>query len=158
MDTKNHFILGLVLSLILMPFFGFYSFFALIPSVLLDLDHYLLYIIKTRQLSFKKAVEYHRKGGCGRHHLCIFHTVEFLLLLGILSISSKIMMVVFIGTIVHLFVDYLDWFLWFSYYSERIPSIILAQFVLKRAKFFNKKLDRLCRKCIVCGFDKALDS
>ena len=64
----------------------------------------------------------------------------------------------FLGAAVHLLLDYSDWFLWFSYYSQRVPSLLLAPLILKKGGDVEKKLDKLGRECAICGFDKAWDS
>jgi hypothetical protein len=75
--------------------------------------------------------------------------------MGILAIFSKFFLLIFIGALVHMIVDYFDHFIWFSYYSGRIPSIILAPTILRRGRQVRNKSKRLGSKCLVCGFDKA---
>ena len=86
MELKEHALIGFILSIGLFPFFGFYSFFILIASVFLDIDHYFYFVVKTKKLSLKKAYQYHKKLKCGQCIFCIFHTIEFLIILGIFSI------------------------------------------------------------------------
>ena len=80
MEVRYHFFAGVILSVILLPFFGVESFAVLLPSVLLDIDHYLIFIVKNRKFNLKECNVYH-KNNCGKHSLCIFHTIEFLGLL-----------------------------------------------------------------------------
>ena len=157
MELKEHALIGFILSIGLFPFFGFYSFFILIASVFLDIDHYFYFVVKTKKLSLKKAYQYHKKLKCGQCIFCIFHTIEFLIILGIFSIYSKFFLMIFIGAFVHILMDGFDWFVWFSYYSGRISSIILAPIILKKGKQINNKKNKLGNKCIICKFDKALD-
>jgi len=48
MELKEHALIGFILSIGLFPFFGFYSFFILIASVFLDIDHYFYFVVKTK--------------------------------------------------------------------------------------------------------------
>ena len=157
MNVVLHLFIGLILSLALFPFFRFYSLIVLIPSVLLDLDHFINYLFNYKNINIKKTIKHH-ENLCGKHALNIFHTIDFIIILAILSFFSKIIFLIFIGTAVHLIFDYLDWFVWFSLYSQRIPSIVLYPLIKKRQKYYQNKLKRLGHKCIVCGFDKAWDS
>ena len=157
MNIKGHFLIGLILSLILLPFFGTNSFIIIISSILLDIDHIFNYALNHNSINIKKAINHH-KNLCGKHALSIFHTIEFIILLGILSSFSETILLLFIGAIAHLITDYYDWFIWFSLYSQRIPSIILYPLIKRRQKYYETKLKRIGHKCIVCGFDKAWDS
>jgi len=158
MKITYHFIVGLILSVILFPFFGIKSIIALIVSVLIDVDHFLWYILRYKKfdVNIKKIFNYY-VNCCGKQVLCIFHTIEFLILLAVLSFFSEIFLIIFIAVLVHFFMDYMDWFIWFSIYSQRTPSILLWPLVYRRSKIYNKWFKKLGNKCIVCGFDKAFD-
>jgi len=156
MQIKNHFLVGLILSIILFPFFGIKSIIALIVSVLIDTDHLLWYIFKYRKFNIKHIFDYN-ENCCIKQVLCIFHTIEFIVVLGILSYFSEILLIVFISALVHTALDYFDLFIWFSIYSQREPSILLRPLIHRKSKYYHKLIKSLGRKCIVCGFDKAWD-
>lgn len=86
-----------------------------LSSFLVDVDHYFYYIFKKKDLSFKNCLnffgymdkKYNVPSYKGRvfYTLCIFHVVEFLILIAILAFFSKIFLFIFIGFALHLFVD-----------------------------------------------------
>lgn len=158
MKVEHHFLVGVVLSLVLFPFFGFLSFWALLSSVFIDFDHYLFFIFKKRDLDPFKAFRFYGSRKCGPPGLFIFHTVEFLLILGILAFFSDVFLVLFIGAFVHLFVDFFDGFVWFTYYSGRVTSIFLYPLIQFKGRKVMKTIRDLGGKCVFCGFDKAWEA
>jgi hypothetical protein len=121
MYPKEHFFLGFFLSSLL--FFGFESigFFEaaiiLFSSIFIDFDHYLYYVLRKKNLSLRKAYSWFVRNGKKygkipkRHKkkyylsILIFHGIEPLLLLIILSFFSKIFFFIFLGFLLHLFSD-----------------------------------------------------
>ena len=156
MEIKYHFLAGLILSIILFPFFGIKSFIALIFSVLIDIDHPLQYTLKYKKFNILQMLR-HFRNCCGKQVLCIFHTIEFIIILGLLSLFSDIFLIMFIAATIHMCMDYLDWFVWASIYSQRMPSIILWPLLYRRSKLYETWVRKLGGKCIVCDFDKSLD-
>jgi hypothetical protein len=123
MYPKEHFFLGFFLSSLL--FFGFESigFFeaaiVLFSSVFIDVDHYIYYILRKKDLSLRKAYFWFisngkKYGKIPKRHkkkyylsILIFHGIEPLLLLIILSFFLPIFWFVSFGFIFHLSLDYL---------------------------------------------------
>lgn len=107
----THFIISLVLVAILFPFFSFYSFIALIGGFLIDVDHLIFYYIKFRNLNFRRAHNYFKnialKEDFKRYKkvVRIFHSIEFIILIIILSFYRKIFFILLIGIIAHLTMD-----------------------------------------------------
>lgn len=77
-------------------------------AAFLDFDHYLHYILKFRNLDIGKAFKYFYAGrDVERLCLCIFHTVEFTAVLGLISyiLRSQFLLACFLGVILHYAVD-----------------------------------------------------
>jgi len=118
MFPKQHIIINLVISLILLfllPPLGVLIVF--LSSFLIDVDHYLYYIILKKRLSLKSAynwfslkfykskklsIEERRK-----HKQCIliFHGMEPIIILALLTKFFPILIYVILGIIIHLVED-----------------------------------------------------
>ncbi|MBN1646351.1 hypothetical protein JW868_04905 [Candidatus Woesearchaeota archaeon] len=102
-----------VLIALLFPFFGVISLFVLVGGVLFDVDHTLVYASKKRLrskgISFKKMRHYfmheHTKKDL-KKNIFVFHTIEFLLLLGVLSFLNTLFLMMFLGLLLHLILDW----------------------------------------------------
>lgn len=115
MLPKWHLFFGLVISLILFPFFSWQVLLFLAATVLIDFDHYLIYMIKRKDLGLKTSYAFFRDldkkqknqnfKGFYTFFLCIFHTYEFLLILFILSFIYNPLLLIFLGFIYHLAID-----------------------------------------------------
>jgi len=89
-------------------------------SFLIDVDHWLLYVYRKKDLSIKNAYNWFiekkkkylilsaKEKRKYKHPLMIFHGIEFWILLFILSIFSKIFVFILIGFAIHLLFDYLE--------------------------------------------------
>ena len=145
MLPKYHILLGFIFSLILyliFPFIGFLGFFIIFfSSFLIDVDHYLYYIFKKKDLNLKKAYKYFfekRKkiisstkfvNDVPNPAMYFFHGIEILLVLFILGIFiSKNFLFIFIGFSFHLFLDILEQI----YYGFRIAKISLVYDFIKK--------------------------
>ncbi len=118
MRPVSHVIIGGVASALLYPVLGTagsVSFFG--ASVLVDIDHYLDYIYHNgfTDFSARKMFEYHEAiGGMLRRpemlNVEIFHTVEFMLPLYLLSsyLDSTILSAVFYGILLHIGLDMIN--------------------------------------------------
>jgi len=112
-----HVIIGAVLALLVsfMLNVGFvYSLIIFLSFVLIDFDHYLIYLFRKKNFSLKKAYNYflslrNKKGKMKLFHpLCLFHTIEFLFIIFILSFFSKIVFFIFVGFLSHSIFDIID--------------------------------------------------
>lgn len=111
MYPKFHVIASALLSMVLYPFFGLNVLWVFFAGFLIDVDHYIYYVLKFRNLSLKNAYKHFEEYEKKRHFkdvLCIFHTVEFFVLILILSFYSKIVFLIFIGMIFHEILDLID--------------------------------------------------
>jgi len=87
-----------------------------LSSFLIDFDHYLASLIKTKKIRLKHSFEYHKDIGIqqqkdlkkgikrkGDFHL--FHTLEFHILIALLSIFFSPFLYIFIGMLFHSILD-----------------------------------------------------
>ncbi len=137
MYPKWHILYGFIFSCIFYFFFEF-SFLAcsiiFLSSFLFDVDHYLNYVFKNRDFSIKKAYLWNIQRGRRwrmlpykekqKHKITffMFHGIEFMLLLIILSYFNVLFFLMFLGVFLHMVLDYIDIFyqhdLWYSKFSE----------------------------------------
>ncbi len=120
----RHFFFGAIFSFLLFLFFpqiGFIEFFIIfLSSIFIDVDHYLYYVFRKKNISLKKSYKWFVKldkkslslSKKERNNfysgLCFLHGVEILLLLIFLSFFSIYFLYVFIGFLFHLFLDYIE--------------------------------------------------
>lgn len=121
MYPSQHFILGIIFSsivLLLFPQIGFLGFLLILASTLLiDVDHYLYYVFKKKDLSLRNAhrwffkmknkffslsKEQQKKVYGGIYFL---HGIEILIIIIFLSTLSKYFWYVFLGFSFHLILD-----------------------------------------------------
>jgi len=133
MYPGKHVIYGLIFSIIMLPLINFNLFYASIiflSSVLIDFDHYLIYVFRKRSPNLKKAIKYFMSFKKKIHYyldrkkkvkgpIVVFHTIEFLLAAFILSLFSKFIMLIFIGFVFHSLLDMIDIFTEFDTLSPR---------------------------------------
>lgn len=111
MKPTFHFIVSLPLIAILYPFFGIKSFLILIGSFLIDLDHYLWYMYNSKDYnpikSYKWFVKVLKQNKFSQQRRCVivFHTIEFLILITILSFYSETALLILIGLLYHYIFD-----------------------------------------------------
>jgi hypothetical protein len=122
MLPKYHIITGFIASVIFL-YLGFPPLAAItifITSFLIDIDHYFIYIYKTKKFDLRDA--YHFCVNLGRkwrklsykqkrEHkmtIMIFHGIEFWLLLFLLSFLHPFFLWVLIGVLVHIVIDLQD--------------------------------------------------
>jgi hypothetical protein len=127
MLPKYHVLSGFIFSLIIFLIFpeinliGFTIIF--LSSFLIDVDHYLFYVFTKKDLSLKKAHKFFLKEHKKFHKLSykektkklkkrgpwpmVFHGVETLILLGILSFFHQIFLYIIIGLIFHQVLDFI---------------------------------------------------
>jgi len=101
---RGHAILSTLCGIGLYPFFGNEIFIPWVVSVSLDIDHYLWYCIRYRKFSIRKAMNLFEKR-LDRSSLCVLHLIEVWLFVGVLSLFSRCLMLIFIGMTFHLALD-----------------------------------------------------
>lgn len=108
MLLKYHIISSALLSILLYPFFGLNVLFVFFAGFLIDVDHYIYYVLRFKDLSLKKSYKYFEEYPEKRHFsdiLFIFHTVEFFGLLIILSFYNDIIFLIFTSVSLHQILD-----------------------------------------------------
>jgi hypothetical protein len=123
MFPRWHILYGALFSLLLklvapgVPFLHFLLVF--LASVLIDLDHYLACVHKTKKWSLLHAFDYHRlqaasmrsqerRGLKPKSDFHLFHTLEFQALIGLLGIFWLGFFYLFIGMVFHSLLDVID--------------------------------------------------
>jgi len=121
MKPLTHLIFGSIFAFILLLLFPAIKLIGfsiiVLSSVLIDIDHYIYYVIKKRDLNLKNAYNWFvenekkfrqlplRKKRQVCPPLCFLHNLEFLLIFAVLSFYSHIFLFIFTGFIFHLFLD-----------------------------------------------------
>jgi len=121
MHPNTHFIFGLIFAsvlLILFPEINLMGFFIILAStVLIDVDHYLIYVFKKKDFSLRKA--YRRsiqkkkkllslsRNERDKYYIefCFLHGIEILIILFFISFFFKYLFYVFLGFAFHLLLD-----------------------------------------------------
>ena len=145
MLPRYHFLTGLILVVLVwfsvpdMPYL--YLGLILFGAFLIDFDHYVASVMKTKKPRLKDSFEYHRKleiiekkeitkGIRRKGDFHLFHTVEFHVLVGLLGIFWSGFFYIFIGMLFHTLID--------------LFSLLLTGALHKREYFFfnwvNRKL------------------
>lgn len=129
MLPRWHIFWGLVFSIIFKVFVPqtpyIFIFFIWFASVFIDFDHYLAAGIKNNDWRINKAIEHNyrkrenmlslkkNRDLCEKGEFHIFHTVEFHLLIGIISIFFAPLFFIFIGMVLHSILD----IIWMVYHD-----------------------------------------
>lgn len=148
MLPKYHIIFGAIITSIIYAIFTITLFQAIIiflSSFLIDIDHYLLYVLKKKDLSLKNAYKSFKQRRINwfqlpkqkrREHkqlILIFHGIEFWILIVLLLFIHKIFLFVLIGVAIHMLPDYIELF----YLGE--PFYIKLSPIYVHIKNKNKK-------------------
>lgn len=139
MLPKTHFFASFLLMLVIWPFFGFWSLFVLLGGVFIDVDHYLRYIFLKKNWNLKKAYYFFKRRDCNclKKEVYIFHTIETLILLIILSFFHKLFFITLIGWLLHISMDF--------FYNKRTHKIkfgkrpIFTDLIIKRLLLSSEK-------------------
>ncbi|MDO8623509.1 MAG: hypothetical protein Q7R52_04635 [archaeon] len=150
MFPKYHLLFGLIFSIVLLmlfPSIELTGFFIIVSSsVLIDVDHYLYYVFKKRDLSLKNAhrwfhnnikkyeslsLEHKKQVYSGVFFL---HGIESIILLILLSSHMAIFLFILIGFIFHQILDFID------IIQKRIKPYKVISFAYSIKETRNKKL------------------
>src|SRR3989344_2053676 len=145
MYPRYHIILGFLFSLLLIIIFpigiaGFLLVF--LSSFLIDFDHFMIYYFYCRKLSLKSTYKWYnkidekvkllkKKSKKCKAPLDIFHTIEFIFLVFLLSLYSKFFLFILIGMIFHSLLDIIDM------YKRKVLFVreySIIHFLMKRNK------------------------
>jgi hypothetical protein len=149
MLPKQHFLFGAIFAgvlLLLFPRIGLIGFFLILASsVLIDVDHYLYYVYKKRDLSLKNAHNWFirrlkkflllSREKRNKFYTGIFflHGVEVLIILFFLSFILKYFLYILIGFAFHIILD----LVFQTIYIDRIHkvSVIYDYFKFRKLEF-----------------------
>jgi hypothetical protein len=112
MLPKYHLILGIIFSLLLYWLLSLTIFQTLLifsASFFIDLDHYLWYVNRKKDISLKNAYKYLKKISMKgkKPIMMLFHTIEFHIFIGLLGFIWIGFSYILIGMIFHSFSDLL---------------------------------------------------
>lgn len=114
MLPKTHIILGLIASSILYLIFNLSLFdvsLFFLASVVIDIDHYLFYILRTREFNPVKLYKRHKSLPINHKMMVhIFHTIEFTVLALLFSLLNPVFFMVLWGVLFHSAFDLIDLF------------------------------------------------
>ena len=111
MKTPVHLVVSLILSALLYPLFGWKVLLVLASGVLIDIDHYFWYICKYKKFGLLSCYRFlvveseknNWKDVTGA--LFVFHTIEFILLVILLSFYNQLALIFAIGLFFHYLMD-----------------------------------------------------
>ena len=138
MLPKTHAFFGFLFSITFFLIFseiGYFGFLIIwVASIFIDVDHYLFYIITKKDVSLRNAYRYFIKMNNLHNNLsrkekrklpynvfCIFHGIETILVLVLLSLFHRIFLYILIGFIFHEFLD-LVYLLYHGYRLNHVGS------------------------------------
>lgn len=137
MLPKHHIILGVIFSLILVFVFNISVTSALVvflASVFIDIDHYLFYVQKKHNLNLKKAYSFYLHLPLNHKPIMhIFHTVEFMLLIFLLSYFNPVFLFVLIGMVFHSITDMIEFIVNKNTYCR---EFFLIRFLIKKDRSY----------------------
>jgi len=123
MLPRWHILFGAIFTIIIYlvaPWINFYYLFLIFfASFLIDFDHYVYAVQKTKKLSLKNSLEYYKKrrldekkdishGIKRKGDFHFFHTVEFHFLIGMFTLISPMFFYLFLGMVFHSLLDVID--------------------------------------------------
>jgi len=124
-----HFMTSAIMAASLFPGFGWKVMFVIFAGFLLDADHYILFLIKEKSFNLVKAYNYFRYGNCSiilKNDVLVFHTIEVLVVLAVLSLYSEIFLMIILGVLLHIILDVIyDIML---YRDVKMPSLLFWLF------------------------------
>lgn len=157
MLPKTHTIFGFLFALILALIFpkqiGLLGFFVIwVSSVLIDIDHYLLYVVYKKDLSFKRAVSFfYEKAKAFKKlptseqklvhtGLYFLHGIEMIMILLALFFLLKIIIFfyIFLGFAFHMLIDLIN------IHQRKLPFYRISFFYSIYAQRNKKILEEIC--------------
>lgn len=154
MLVSTHIIISLFISIILYPFFGWYTIIFFLAGFLIDVDHALEHALETKDMNplnaYRKLTKEYKTKKClidkgevpekNRRCFHIFHSLELILLLGIAGFFSKIIFMIFLGFFVHILFDLLLLGYLFLKLGCRSPN--LGRYYLVTELLFDKYMNK----------------
>lgn len=145
MCLKDHIKYSSIPSLALLPFIGLEALYFFLGSILIDVDHYITYVTKFKSFSINGMFEFYDEIFSVRESrdylgLTIFHTVEFLAFVCLLSFFFPWLWFVWLGMVFHWTLD-LIYLYEPNIRSIRALSIIEYLVKIRRYRDANQELE-----------------
>ena len=110
MYLRYHFLSCIILTLILFPFFSYYSLLVFALGFFIDVDHYLYDLIRNKNFDLIEVYRMHMDGDwIAKDQLHVFHTIEFISLFILITLLSRniYLLLLGMGFVLHLILDYI---------------------------------------------------
>ena len=138
MKTWVHALVSSILAVIFYPIYSWKVLFILAGGILIDIDHYFWYVYKFKDLSLFRCYKYYIRGMNKEKImeyvgiLLVFHTMEFLLVMLLLSFYNEFALIFTIGLLSHYLLD----LIWqYNVAKCHIPSTsIIARFIKNKSQ------------------------
>lgn len=138
MYPSKHIVFGFIFSLLayfLFPKIGLFGFFTIwLASFLIDVDHYLYYVFTKKDINLKNSYKWfmgesskafylprEKRKNNGKQIPCIFHGIEAIIILILLSLINSFFMYILIGFIFHEILDFIH-IVYYGYSLKHIGS------------------------------------
>ena len=123
MKFKHHFIIGFIISFVLVEFFNFSLISGMViffASWLIDADHYFWYGLSRKDWNPFHAIKWYIRARPRwnklsfnekekfKKEICFLHGIEFILIIMILSFFYKVFFWILLGIVVHMIADCVD--------------------------------------------------
>ena len=108
MLPREHAIVGIIAAVLLYPIFGINAWMIAAAAVLIDVDHYLIYIYRFRNFNIKKAYWHFRGVKDGSSFYPLFHMMELVAAETVFVYYYPIFLPLLIGQVVHIALDWLE--------------------------------------------------
>ncbi len=108
MLPTQHAIVGIIAALIFYPFFGTDVIFLAAAAVLIDVDHYFIYIYRKKSFNVKDAYWFFRNVKDGSPYYPIFHMAEIIALEAVFVYFYPIFLPIVIGQVIHVAQDWTE--------------------------------------------------
>lgn len=114
MTLKQHLLATSAVVAVMVPFAGVAEIISFsVGSVLIDVDHYFFYVQRSRRYDVSGMFSYFRNVDNNLAEIpylgvCVFHTVEFFLLIALLSACFPLLKFLLYGFCFHLLLDIFD--------------------------------------------------
>ncbi len=135
MSPLHHFIICSILVIIFFPIFGFKTVMIFVGGFLIDIDHYFWYVVKKKNLSLITCHYYYQEVMETLEYkevenvLFIFHTIEFLLFIVLLSFFTSYALLFLFGYLPHVIPDVIfEMKMW----KKKVVSYSIIQFLAQR--------------------------
>jgi hypothetical protein len=106
MLIKHHLLFSLILAAALYPVFSTSVWILVAAGVLVDIDHYFIYIKKFKNFSLRKAHKFFMQAEECSEFYPMFHLIEFVAILFALSFFFEFALIALIGAVGHLALDF----------------------------------------------------